>query len=476
MLCFGSFASGSGRCRSSHVRYAPKATFGHQNAIGRDWANSDISQLLFDHLVRAVLSNAVEIKGERPGSGQQKPIARKRQKSDIKTKGAGRSACTGRNVMIPRVSTGPLLAGILCLWAANAFAQQQMAPTPAAPAPAAMPAPATPAPAAALPPGSPLIGRPENNEAAAKLAPVAPPPLATAADKIQVDQLKAPKGFSIELYASGMPNARSLALGDKGTVFVGSRLQDKVYAIVDKNGKREAKVLVSGLYRPNGVAFKNGTLYIAELSQISKIDNVEDKLDSSPKPTVIYSDLPKDEAHGWKFLAIGPDNRLYFNVGAPCNICMPPPTNAQLRSIATDGSDAQIIAHGIRQVVGMDFNPTSKVLYFTENQRDWLSEDEPQDKLNRLLNPGKDNFGFPIATAAISRIPNSGGVIVARSSLSRLPSSARIPHRLVCASIPGVCFRRSTTTRSSSPGMAPGTKPTRSAATSTSSISIRMVP
>ena len=310
--------------------------------------------------------------------------------------------------MIPRISTGPLLAGILCLWAANASAQQQMAPTPAAPAPAAMPAPATPAPAAALPPGSPLIGRPENNEAAAKLAPVAPPPLATAADKIQVDQLKAPKGFSIELYASGMPNARSLALGDKGTVFVGSRLQDKVYAIVDKNGKREAKVLVSGLYRPNGVAFKNGTLYIAELSQISKIDNVEDKLDSSPKPTVIYSDLPKDEAHGWKFLAIGPDKRLYFNVGAPCNICMPPPTNAQLRSIATDGSDAQIIAHGIRQVVGMDFNPTSKVLYFTENQRDWLSEDEPQDKLNRLLNPGKDNFGFPYCDGGNIEDPQFG--------------------------------------------------------------------
>ena len=142
------------------------------------------------------------------------------------------------------------------------------------------------------------------------------------------------------------------------------------------------------------MAFKNGTLYIAELSQISKIDNVEDKLDSSPKPTVIYSDLPKDEAHGWKFLTIGRDDRLYFNIGAPCNICMPP-TNAQLRSIATDGSDPQIIALGIRQVVGMDFNPNSKVLYFTENQRDWLSEDAPQDKLNRLLNPGKDNFGFP---------------------------------------------------------------------------------
>ena len=205
-----------------------------------------------------------------------------------------------------------------------------------------------------------------------------------------------------------MPNARSLALGDKGTVFVGSRLQDKIYAIVNKNGKREVKVLVSGLYRPNGVAFKNGTLYIAELSQISKIDNVEDKVDSSPKPAVIYSDLPKDEAHGWKFLAIGPDNRLYFNIGAPCNICMPPPTNAQLRSIATDGSDPQIMARGIRQVVGMDFNPNSKVLYFTENQRDWLSEDAPQDKLNRLLNPGKDNFGFPYCDGGDIEDPQFG--------------------------------------------------------------------
>ena len=305
------------------------------------------------------------------------------------------------------LAAGPLLAGALGLLVTAALAQQQTtpAPAPAAPAasaPSAAPAataPAATAPAAtapaALPPGSPLIGRPANNPAAAKLAPVAPPPLAAAADKIPVDKLKAPKGFNIELYASGMANARSLALGDKGTVFVGSRLLDKVYAIVNKNGKREVKVLVSGLYRPNGVAFKNGTLYIAELSQISKIDNVEDKLDSPPKPTVIYSDLPKDEAHGWKFLAMGPDNRLYFNIGAPCNICMPPPTNAQLRSIGVDGSGATIVAHGIRQVVGMDFHPTSKVLYFTENQRDWLSEDEPQDKLNRVLNPGKDNFGFP---------------------------------------------------------------------------------
>ena len=167
-----------------------------------------------------------------------------------------------------------------------------------------------------LPPGSPMIGRPDS-EAAQKLAPVVAPPLPAAADKLPLAKLKVPAGFNIEVYAAGMANARSLAVGDKGTVFVGSRLVDKVYAIVNKDGKREVKVLASGLYRPNGVAFHNGTLYIAELSKISKIDNVESVLDNPPKPTVIYDNLPKDEAHGWKFIAVGPDNKLYVPVGQP---------------------------------------------------------------------------------------------------------------------------------------------------------------
>ena len=254
--------------------------------------------------------------------------------------------------MIRRVPRGTLLAATLALLATTALAQQPQdapaqapaplppgssarpaatpapapapAPTAAAPAPAPAPVAAAPAPAAApaaaaLPPGSPLIGRPDNNPAAAKLAPVPAPPIATALDKLPLDKLKAPKGFNIEVYAAGMPNARSMALSEKGTVYVGSRLQDKVYAITNKDGKRQVHVLVSGLYRPNGVAYKNGTLYIAELSQISKIDNVEDQIDKSPKPVVIYKDLPKDEAHGWKFLAIGPDNKLYFEVGQPGN-------------------------------------------------------------------------------------------------------------------------------------------------------------
>jgi glucose/arabinose dehydrogenase len=313
--------------------------------------------------------------------------------------------------MIRRLSTGPLLAGTLCLLAAATSAQQSNEParTPSASPPAAAPvqpppAAATPAPApaasapagqAALPPGSPLIGRPDNNAAAAKLAPVAPPPLATAADKLPLDKLKTPKGFNLELYASGMANARSLALSDKGTVFVGSRLQDKVYAITtDKDGKRKVQVLVSGLYRPNGVAYKNGTLYIAELSQISKIENVDDKIDASPKPVVIYKDLPKDEAHGWKFLAIGPDNKLYLEVGQPGNNVLHDKDHGQIRRINLDGSGAEVVAYGVRHSVGFDWNPKTKELYFTDNGRDWFSEDLPNDKLNRVTKVGQD-FGEP---------------------------------------------------------------------------------
>jgi len=275
------------------------------------------------------------------------------------------------------------IAATFAAWPAVA---QQPAPQPTAPAAAAPTGPA------AAPPWA--QGRPEA-AIGVPLAPIAPPPIPTAADKLPIEKLKAPKGFKIELYAAGVGNARTLRQGDKGTVFVGSRLLDKVYAIVDKGEKREVKPIYSGLYRPNGLAFKDGVLYIAELSRISKVEKIEDNLDNPPKPVVIYDDLPKDEAHGWKFLTIGPDNKLYFQVGAPCNICMPSPAHAQIRRINLDGSGAEVVARGIRQIVGMDFSPITKQLYFTENSRDWLSEDIPEDKLNRLTQPGKDNFGYP---------------------------------------------------------------------------------
>jgi glucose/arabinose dehydrogenase len=247
--------------------------------------------------------------------------------------------------------------------------------------------------AAQQPPPPWQQGRPEA-ASRSTLAPIAPPPIPTAADKLPLEALRLAKGFRIEVYASGVANARTLRQGDKGTLFVSTRLLDKVYAIVDKSGKREVRVIAQGLHRPNGIALHNGTLYIAELSQISKIEKIEDNLDDPPKPTVIYGDLPKDEPHGWKFLTVGPDNKLYFQVGAPCNICMPSDAHAQIRRINLDGSGAEVIARGIRQIVGMDFRPGTNELYFTENARDWLSEDVPEDKLNRWSEIGQ-HFGYP---------------------------------------------------------------------------------
>jgi glucose/arabinose dehydrogenase len=269
---------------------------------------------------------------------------------------------------------GAFLGALTLGWPAGALAQQQ-------------------ANTAAQPLSPALIGRPDN-EAALKLAPIAPPPLPAAADKLPTAKLKLPPGFSVEVYASGMANARSLALGDKGTVFVGSRLVDKIYAIVSKDSKQEVKVLASGLYRPNGVAFHDGTLYIAELSKISKIEKVEDVLDNPPKPTVIYDNLPKDEAHGWKFIAIGPDNKLYVPVGQPGNNVLHDEAHGQIRRINLDGSGAEVVALGVRNTVGFDWNPETKQLYFTDNGRDWMSEDLPNDELNRVTKVGED-FGAP---------------------------------------------------------------------------------
>ena len=283
-----------------------------------------------------------------------------------------------------------LLAGaFISAFTLNAVAQQAAPPADSPPAAAAAPASAP-----ALPPGSPLIGRPADSPAAARLAPVAPPPIASSADKLPTARLKLPPGFNIEVYAAGMANARTLREGDKGTVFVGSRLVDKVYAVVNKDGMRSVKVLASGLYRPNGLAFKDGTLYIAELSKISKIDKVEDQLDNPPKPTMIYDNLPKDEAHGWKFIGIGPDNKLYVPVGQPGNNVLHDDAHGQIRRINLDGSGAEIVAKGVRNTVGFDWNPETKQLYFTDNGRDWVSESVPEDELNRVSKVGED-FGAP---------------------------------------------------------------------------------
>ncbi len=153
--------------------------------------------------------------------------------------------------------------------------------------------------------------------------------------------------------------------------------------------QRAVKVIASGLHRPNGLAILNGTLYIAEVSRISKIDNVEDALDNPPKPVPVYEDLPKDEANGLRFLGVGPDGKLYVSVGAPCNNCLPQATQAQIRRIDLEGNNVEAVALGVRNSLGFDWSPQSKQLYFTDNGRDWLSEDAPSDELNRVAKPGE---------------------------------------------------------------------------------------
>jgi glucose/arabinose dehydrogenase len=308
---------------------------------------------------------------------------------------------TTRSATLSRLLLASLLAALLVVPFAVAppAGGQQPGTQPAAPGEAK---PEAPKPEAAKP--MPIMqpqpttvpGRPDipNAEVQQTLRSVAPPPLPTPEDKLPLAQLKLPKGFKIEVFASGIANARTLRLGDKGTVFVSNRLLDKVYAIVEKDGKRETKVIASGLDRPNGLAFHKGALYIAEGTRITRLDNIEDNLADPPKPVVVYDDLPNHVSHGWRYIGIGPDNKLYINVGAPCNICEPPAVNAQIRRFNLDGSGVEVVALGVRNSVGFDWHPVSKQLYFTEHGRDWLSEDLPEDELNRVTKLGQ-HFGFP---------------------------------------------------------------------------------
>jgi glucose/arabinose dehydrogenase len=226
------------------------------------------------------------------------------------------------------------------------------------------------------------------------LSPVAQPPAPTPAEKIPVGKIKVPAGFRVELWASGLPNARVMRWGDKGTLFVSSRVAGNVYAVVDKGGTREVKTIAKGLNLPNGIEFKDGTLYVAEVSKISKYEGIENNLDSPPPPKLVYDILPRDLPHGWKYLKLGPDGKLYFNIGAPCNICLPPETHANISRINPDGTNHEYYARGVRNSVGMDFHPVTKELYFTNHGRDWLHEDYPNDTLHHAPKPGL-HFGYP---------------------------------------------------------------------------------
>ena len=215
--------------------------------------------------------------------------------------------------------------------------------------------------------------------------------------KYELDKIKLPPGFKISVYAE-IPHARSLALSPSGILYVGNRGGDKVYAVVDENKDGKADkvyVVASGLNIPNGVAFKDGSLYIGAISTIYRLDSIESRLANPPKPIVVYDKFPTDEHHGWKYIAFGPDGKLYIPVGAPCNICANKnPIYASITRMNADGTGLEIYAKGIRNSVGFAWNPSNDQLWFTENGRDNMGNDIPADELNTAPKAGM-HFGYP---------------------------------------------------------------------------------
>jgi glucose/arabinose dehydrogenase len=215
--------------------------------------------------------------------------------------------------------------------------------------------------------------------------------------QINTSDISLPPGFKIEIYAD-VPNARSMALSENGILFVGNRGADKVYAVVDSdNDKKADEVIVvdSDLEMPNGVAIKDGDLYVAEVNRVLKYEDIENTFRTNPSPIVIRDDLPTEAHHGWKFIRFGPDGKLYVPVGAPCNVCLESDERfASITRMNPDGTDFEVYANGVRNTVGFDFHPVTNELWFTDNGRDWLGDNIPPDELNHA--PTKDlHFGFP---------------------------------------------------------------------------------
>jgi glucose/arabinose dehydrogenase len=210
--------------------------------------------------------------------------------------------------------------------------------------------------------------------------------------------LTVPAGFRVEVYAENVQNARAMARGPQGTLFVGSMAAGKVHAVIDQNRDNKADrvvLIASGLRQPTGVAMRNGALYVATPTQILRYDDIERHLDAPPAPVVVRDSLPNPRSgHTWKFISFGPDDLLYISIGAPCNVCLSPPMVSNILRMKADGSNLEVFAEGIRNSVGFDWHPTSRELWFTDNGRDMLGDDIPGDELNVAWKPGL-NFGFP---------------------------------------------------------------------------------
>ncbi len=227
---------------------------------------------------------------------------------------------------------------------------------------------------------------------------VNPPVQVFKPSELPLDKIKLPEGFKIELFAEGVKNARSLELSPSGTLFVGTRGEDKVYALRDTNADFRADEIITiaeGLNTPNGVAFRDGDLYVAEINRILRFENIEAQLDNPPDPVVVFDDYPTETHHGWKFIDFGPDGKLYVPVGAPCNICeSEDEIFASITRLDPDGTNMEIVHRGIRNTVGFAWHPETGHLWFTDNGRDWMGDDQPPCELNHAPEEGL-HFGYP---------------------------------------------------------------------------------
>ncbi len=230
-------------------------------------------------------------------------------------------------------------------------------------------------------------------------------PAAAAPPTLPLSSLKLPPGFQVELFAR-VPNARQMALG-KTMLFVGSMRAGKVYAI-PLQGPRKLQVIADKLEMPVGVAFREGDLYVSAVNRILRLRNIEAHVNRPPKPEVVSEAYPTDTHHGWKFIAFGPDGKLYVPVGAPCNICEPDPDRfATITRLDVDSGKVEVVARGVRNSVGFDWHPQSGELWFTDNGRDWLGDDTPPDELNRVSQTGQ-HFGYPYCHGGTIADPELG--------------------------------------------------------------------
>lgn len=229
---------------------------------------------------------------------------------------------------------------------------------------------------------------------------------------VQLEKIKLPANFFIEVWAANVPNARSMTISETGIVFVGNRQEDKVYALVDENkdGKADTKYsIASGLSMPNGVAYRDGDLYVAEVNRIIRFKDIQNTL-NNPSYEVVYDQYPTEKHHGWKFISFGPDGMLYVPVGAPCNICEPEKeifASITRIDVKSPNPQPEIYAHGVRNTVGFDWHPTTKEMWFTDNGRDMLGDNIPDCELNKITTKGQ-HFGYPYWHAGDVKDPDFG--------------------------------------------------------------------